>query len=180
MKIKDLVPWGRNKSDDRQELSSGRSLMKAGDDERHSVVSLQNELNEVFDRFFERFERPFLDRLAGAPGVFGQPSVDISETDRAIEIAVDLPGMDEDDIEVTLTGDVLTVRGERRHEREENEKGYFLHERGYGAVYRTIPLPSGVETEKASAEFKKGVLNVSVPKSADAKRLTKRIEVKAA
>ncbi|RIJ30466.1 MULTISPECIES: Hsp20/alpha crystallin family protein [Alphaproteobacteria] len=180
MRIRDLVPWGRKKTDDGSETrSSGRSLVKSRDETQGSVISLQHELNDVFDRFFERFERPFFDR-AGAMNVFSQPSVDVSESDKAIKVSVDLPGMDEDDIDVTLTGDVLTVRGERKAEREENKKGYFLHERSYGAFYRTIPLPPGVETDKAKAEFKKGVLTVTLPKSADAKRLTKRIEVKAA
>lgn len=180
MRIRDLVPWGRKKTDDRDPRLSGRSLMKSDDDDRAPVLSLQSELNEAFDRFFERFERPFLDRLGGAYGAFSQPNVDVSETDKAIKVVADLPGMDEKDIDVTLTGDVLTIRGERRNERDEREKGYFLHERTYGAFYRTIPLPPGVETEKAKAEFKKGVLKVTLPKSADAKDLTRRIEVKAA
>ena len=180
MHIRDLVPWGRKKTDDWSDLRpSDRSLVKSRDATDNSVASLQHELNDVFDRFFERFERPFLDRT-GAFGAFSQPTVDVAETDKAIKVNVDLPGMNEDDIDVTLTGDVLTVRGERKHEREEKNKGYFLHERSYGAFYRTIPLPPGVETDKAKAEFKKGVLKVTLPKSADAKSLTKRIEVKAA
>ncbi|WP_428408391.1 Hsp20/alpha crystallin family protein [Hyphococcus sp.] len=148
-------------------------------DNGESVVSLQQELNDAFDRFFERFERPFFDRSFGLAGLL-QPSVDITESDKQIKIAVDLPGMDEDDIDVSLTGDVLTIRGERRHEREEDEKGYFLHERSYGSFYRTIPLPPGLETDRAKAEFKKGVLRITMPKSSHAKDLTKRIEVKAA
>ena len=153
MRIRDLVPWGRKKTDDGSETrSSGRSLVKSRDETQGSVISLQHELNDVFDRFFERFERPFFDR-AGAMNVFSQPSVDVSESDKAIKVSVDLPGMDEDDIDVTLTGDVLTVRGERKAEREENKKGYFLHERSYGAFYRTIPLPPGVETDNIHIVF---------------------------
>lgn len=180
MRIRDLVPWGRRKTNEPRVGSTGKSLAVRGENGRGSVASLQQELNDAFDRFFQRFERPFFDRAFGGAGFFGQPSVDVAETDRAIKVSVDLPGMEERDIDVTLTGDVLTIRGERKHEREENEKGYFLHERSYGAFYRTIPLPPGVETDQAKAEFKKGVLRVTLPKSADAQRLTRRIEVKAA
>lgn len=179
MRIRDLVPWGREKSakGDRKRRT-GRDVIVRGDD-GDSVVSLQQELNDVFDRFFERFERPFFDRSFGLAGL-SQPSIDITESDKQIKIAVDLPGMDEDDIDVSLTGDILTIRGERRHEREEDEKGYFLHERSYGSFYRTIPMPPGLETDRAKAEFKKGVLRITMPKSSHAKDLTKRIEVKAA
>ena len=179
MRIRDLVPWGRDKYETRERnRRTGRSLMTRNDD-GYSVMSLQQELNDVFDRFFERFERPFMDRSFSFAG-FSQPSVDITESDKQIKITVDLPGMDEDDIDVSLTGDVLTIRGERRNEREEDEKGYFLHERSYGAFYRTIPLPPGIETDRAKAEFKKGILRITMPKAANAKDLTKRIEVKAA
>lgn len=182
MKIRDLIPWGRDKNDasDKYE-SKGRALTNASYDGAGSLTPIQEELNGLFERFFERFERPFMgSALTPIGAAFASPQLDISETDKAVTISIDLPGMSEDDVDVTLTGDVLTVRGERKQERENKDGGMFVHERSFGSFYRTVPLPPGLETEKAEASFKNGVLDVKLPKSEKARNLTKRIKVKAA
>ncbi|MBB5518618.1 Hsp20/alpha crystallin family protein [Amphiplicatus metriothermophilus] len=178
MRITDLVPWRRKKSGGALESPGGRALAIRDGGDRDPVLSLHRDLNTAFDRFFDRFERSF---FGGAGvGFFSQPRADVAESDDAFRISIDLPGLDEKDIDVTLSGDALTIRGERREEREENEKGYFLHERSYGSFFRSIPLPPGVDPDRAKAEFKKGVLRITLPKSEEAKRHTRRIEVKAA
>lgn len=102
------------------------------------------------------------------------------ETDDAIEVSVELPGMEMKDVEVTASGDMLTIRGEKRIERQEDKTGYYLSERSYGAIHRTIPLPPGVDGEKAEASFRNGVLTVKVPKTEEAQARVRRIEVQAA
>ncbi len=167
MQIRDLIPWGRER----------QPAPRSETGEEAPLASLQRDLNRAFEDFWSRLDRPF-----GAPnGVLavGHPRTDISETDDEVEISVELPGLDDKDIEVNLTDDFLTVRGERKAEREEKKRGYYLSERSYGAVHRMIPLPPGVDTDKADARFKKGVLTVSLPKTPEAKAKVKRIAVKA-
>jgi HSP20 family protein len=88
--------------------------------------------------------------------------------------------MEQKDVEVTLTDDMLTVKGERKVEHQESKKGYYLSERTYGAFERSIPLPSGVDSDKAEAIFRNGVLTVKLPQSPEARAKARRIEVKTA
>ena len=87
--------------------------------------------------------------------------------------------MDEKDIEVTMTDDALTIKGERKVERDEDKKGFHLAERSYGSFYRTIPVPPGADTEKVEAAFKNGVLTVTLPKTDEAQTKVKKITVNA-
>lgn len=167
MQISDLIPWSR----DRKEVAPQQG------DSDNPLLNLQRDINRVFDDFWNRF-----DRSAGASnGVLSEtgPHTDVTDTDEAVEVSVELPGMDEKDIDVSLNDDVLTIRGEKKAEREEKKKGYYLAERSYGSFYRRIPLPPGVDPEKAEAQFKKGVLTVSLPKTPEAQAKVRKIEVKA-
>lgn len=167
MQIKDLIPWARKE---------GAPQSKG--DEDNPIATLQQDMNRVFDNFWRRFERSF-----GAldwPWAGTTARSDVVETDRAIEVSIELPGMDHNDIEVSLSDDALTVKGEKKVERQEDKKGYYISERSYGAVYRTIPLPPGVDTEKAEATFKNGVLTVRLPQTEEAQAKVKRIAVKSA
>lgn len=168
MQIRDLIPWNRNREVPRAEGSS--------DD--NPVTHLQRDINRVFDDFWSRFERPFPGGN-GALTRFG-PTTDVTESDKAIEVAIELPGLSEKDVEVSLTEDVLTVRGEKKHESEEMRKGAYISERSWGSFYRMVPLPPGVDTDKATARFKHGVLTVTLPKTPEAQAKIKRIEVKPA
>lgn len=166
MQIKDLIPWGRGNKEVPRETTQNEN----------PLLALQRDINRVFDSFWNRFDRSSTG-LNGLPQA-GGPSMDVSDTDNEIEVSVELPGMDEKDIDVSVTRDMLTIRGEKKAEREETKKGYYLSERSYGSFFRSIPLPGGVDTEKAKAAFKKGVLTISLPKTAEAQAETKRIEVK--
>lgn len=164
MQIRDLIPWGNNK---------GSEI--ANRDEENPVFSLQRDVNRLFEDFWKRFDQPF--------GAFGRwdargPRTDVAETKSALEVSVELPGIDPKDVDVSLTDSALTIKGERKSEREENNEGYHLSERSYGSFFRSIPLPSGVDTDKANAEFKNGVLTVTLPKSQEAMSRVKKIEVK--
>jgi HSP20 family protein len=104
------------------------------------------------------------------------PQVDVRETDKEIEVVAELPGMDEADVDVSASQGMLTIRGEKKSEREEDE-GYVLRERSFGRVERIVPLPDGLDIDSAEAKFRNGVLTVRIPKTADAQRAAKRISV---
>jgi HSP20 family protein len=118
-------------------------------------------------------------RSAEIGSALHQAKVDISETDSAYEISAELPGIDEKDIDLDLSEGMLTLRAEKREEREEEKKNYHLTERSFGSVRRSFRVPDGVDVGKIKAEFSKGVLNVRLPKSKEAKSKQRRIPVKA-
>ena len=107
------------------------------------------------------------------------PAVDVTETDKAYEIVAELPGMDEKNVEVKVADDILTIKGEKQEEKEERRKDYYLSERSFGSFQRAFQVPAGVDTDKIEANFKNGVLIVTLPKSAEAQKAEKKITVKA-
>jgi HSP20 family protein len=149
--------------------------------------SFRREVDRLFDDFSSGmwrspFGRSFFDiepfRQAGT--AFGSaPAVDITQTDKGYEIMAELPGMEDKDIEVKLANGVLTIRGEKRGEKEEKNKDYHLRERSFGSFERSFQVPENIDTDKISAVFKKGVLTIMLPKSAEAQSAEKKIEVKA-
>ncbi|MFN3575948.1 MAG: Hsp20/alpha crystallin family protein [Tabrizicola sp.] len=163
MQIKDLIPWARK--DHAPEPKS---------EDKNPIATLQQEMNRVFDNFWNRFGD--LDWPWGG----GEAKSDVVETKDHVEVSIELPGMEMKDIEVSVTDDMLTVKGEKKIERQEEKKGYYLSERSYGAIYRTIPLPPGVDGEKAEASFRNGVLTIRLPQTPEAQARVKRIEVKGA
>lgn len=165
MQIRDLIPWGSNK---------GSEIAKS--DEGNPVFSLQRDVNRVFEDFWKRLDQPL-----GAFGRWdtGGPRMDVTETESAIEVSVELPGIDQKDVDVSLTDSALTIKGEKKSEQEESKKGYQLLERSYGSFYRSIPLPPGVDADKTAAQFKNGVLTVTLPKTQEELSRVKKIEVKA-
>ncbi len=106
------------------------------------------------------------------------PRVDVKDEDSKIVIEAELPGMTEKDVEVSLSGDSITIRGEKKRETEE-EENYYRLERAYGSFERTLPLPADVELDKAEAKFKNGVLSVLLPKTKEALAQKKKIPIKA-
>ncbi len=130
------------------------------------------------DRLFDRLSGS--SALLPTPFGFGMlsPAVDIAEDDASFKVSAELPGLTAKDVEVQISGDTLTIKGEKRQEREEKEKNYHMSERSYGAFQRSFTLPDGLEADKITADFVDGVLKVTLPKSAKAKPT--KIEVKAA
>jgi HSP20 family protein len=152
------------------------------------IEGLRREIDRLFDdldRDFWTFpfRRPMLTvepfwrrRLSWA----ATPAVDVTESDKTFEIAAELPGMDEKNIEVKVVNGSLKIKGEKQEEKEEKEKDYYLHERQFGSFERCFELPEGVDADKIEARFKKGVLTVTLPKRPEAQKPEKKIEVKAA
>jgi HSP20 family protein len=148
--------------------------------------SFRSEMDRLFDRFggggLPSFRRMFdLEPLWRYESSFGvaAPAVDVTEDDKAYKISAELPGMSEKDIEVAVSGDMLTLKGEKRQEREEKDKNRYLSERSYGAFQRSFTLPEGVDRDKISADFSKGVLTLTLPKTGEAQKQQKKIEIKA-
>jgi HSP20 family protein len=135
---------------------------------RSPFRELAREMEEAFGRFFPGSEE------RGYPWT---PAVDMVDEKDEIVVKADLPGLDQKDIEVTVEDGTLTIRGERKEEKEEKKENYYCAERSYGAFLRSIPLPKGVEADKVKATFKKGVLEIHLPKAKEAKGKT--VEVKA-
>lgn len=149
-------------------------------------------LKREVDRLFEDFHpfgwrlpvpRPNLDfelpRLSGA-GWPVAPATDLSEKEKEYEITAELPGLDEKNVEIRVSNHTLTIKGEKKEEREESKKDYYLSERRYGSFHRSFQLPEGVDVDKIEASFVKGVLTIRLPKSAEAQKAEKKISIKAA
>lgn len=117
-------------------------------------------------------------RRGGASALLATPAVDVVEKDDAYVVSAELPGMDNKDIEVEVANDRLTLRGEKQEAREEKKGGYHLQERRYGSFERSFRLPEGVDAAAIDAGFAKGVLTVTLPKTAEARKATRKIEVK--
>src|SRR3974377_359131 len=147
--------------------------------------NFRREVDRLFDDFSggmwrSPFGRPCFDIERRAETAVGSvPAVDITQTDKGYEITAELPGMEDKDIEVKLANGVLTIRGEKRDEKEEKQKDYYLRERSFGSFERSFQVPENIDTDKISAGCKKGVLTIILPKSAEAQRAEKKIEVKA-
>ena len=153
-----------------------KSLIPVGGDRGVSrpVSNPFSALQQEIDRLFEGFSRGF----SGFPGRELMPSMDLSATDKEIEITAELPGLEEKDIQLNVADNVLTIRGEKKNEREETQKDYHLVERSYGSFTRAVQLPDGVNPDSIKAVMSKGVLKVTVPKPAPAQ--TKKIDIKSA
>jgi HSP20 family protein len=150
--------------------------------------ALRPEVDRLFDDFDGGFHRwpagrspfnaaPFWRSDSSWPAT---PAVDLVETEKAYEVSAELPGLDEKNIEVKFAYDILTIKGERQEEKEEKKKDYFLHERSFGSFHRVLHVPARIDADKIEATFKKGVLTVTLPKSAEVQKAEKKIAVKAA
>jgi HSP20 family protein len=128
-----------------------------------------------FNRFFEGFRNAWGN--GDSRPVAWRPSMDVSETEQAVVVQVDLPGLSREEIKVNVDKNVLTVHGEKRHESEEDEKRFHWTERTYGSFKRSFTLPSAVDAEKISAAYTDGVLTLTLPKTEEAR--PKEIEIKA-
>ena len=131
---------------------------------------LHREINELFDGYYRGF---------GGLGrrMAGQSGIELSETDDEIRVKAELPGMDAKDITVDIEEDMLVIRGERKKEQETKKRNYHVSEMSYGCYQRTIPLPAGIDRNKAMARFKHGVLTLSLPKTEQARSERRQIPV---
>jgi HSP20 family protein len=168
MAITNLAPWRRGE----------KEVPVRRDGERDPFYALHRRMDRLFDDFFNNFSLTRFGDWGESWGAFN-PRIDLSETDKEFKVSAELPGLDENDIEVSLTQNTLTIKGEKKEEKEDKDQNYYRMERSYGSFQRTIPLPYEVESNKVEATFKKGVLTVTLPKTAEAQKHTKKINIKA-
>lgn len=135
-------------------------------------TSLQKEIDQVF-RDFGRGVPAMREFRQGMMAL----KVNVAETDKAIEVTADIPGVEPGDIDVSVRNGILTIRGEKKAEKDEKQKDYHVVERSYGMFERSFAVPDEVEVEKVEANFDKGVLKVVMPKSADTKSKAKKIAI---
>ncbi len=138
-------------------------------------------MRDEMDRLFERFEfgRPRWPALVRGEEIT-VPEIDVRENTNAIMVDAELPGVDEKDVSVTLANGVLTIKGEKKHEKEEKGDNYYLAERSFGSFARSIRLPDTVDENKVEAKFDKGVLKVTAAKKPEAIRTERKIEIRKA
>ena len=161
-----LMPFSRN------------MLISRWGEDTDPFLQMRREMNRLFDDVFGGF---------GLPSVLGPalrqmpaaPKIDVSETDNEIQVTAELPGIDQNNVEVLLEDDRLIIRGEKKEEREEDDKerNYHFRERVQGAFSRTLPLPFAPDPNQVKAEFKNGVMTITIPKPQEVKQKQHRIEV---
>lgn len=162
--MRSLIPWKRQERD-----------VAVQREESEPFFSLWQDVNRVFDDFFTGTELTPFSALRGG----FTPSINVTESDNEIAVTVELPGLDEKDVELSLSHDALTIKGEKKQESEEKGRDFYRMERSYGSFSRTIPLPRDVvDADKVTANFDKGVLRVTLPKLETAQTLSRRIPVK--
>jgi HSP20 family protein len=138
-------------------------------------------LPEMFRDMEERMRRIWQEfPLMGAPGEMMEwaPRVDVTETDDEVRVKAELPGLSSEDLDISLNRDRLVLKGEKKEEREKEEKGYYVSERSFGSFYRAIQLPEEVDPQRVEASFKNGVLDIKMGKLEEAKKRITHIKVK--
>jgi len=184
MNIKKLAPWNWFK---KEEEDAAKAVPVRGNHtrpleyEQHPVTRIHREIDRMFDSVFRDVNRWPMELEGSGFPAFGddilKPTVDIGATEKAYTISVEIPGVDEKEIHIELSGNALTIRGEKRQETADEERNFYRIERAYGAFQRVLSLPEDAVQEEIRARFKKGVLTITVPRKSVPKADVRRIEV---
>jgi len=164
MSVRDLIPWGKG---------SNQSPTIYRDVEQNPFLSLHREVNRLFDDVFRGFDMP--STFGRLPSMGMWPHVEIAETDKELRVTAELPGLDGKEVEVLLEDSVLTLRGEKKSETD--DKDLQFSERFYGRFERRIALGAEVEEDKVKADFKNGILTLTLPKTEKARSKARRIAI---
>ena len=159
-----LIPWRRKRETGEEREQSETSL-----------AHLRQDMDSLFDRFFrDPWGRSDFD--SPASGLMDVPRTDLADTENEVTVKMELPGVNPKDVDISIAGDMLTVRGEKKEEKKEKRKNYHYVERQHGSFHRTVQLPGTVDPGKVEATFVNGVLSISVAKNPEAqpKRITVR------
>jgi len=137
------------------------------------LSTIREEMNRLFDEFFTGSPERRRELLEGE----WAPSVDIAETDENVVVTAELPGVKQDEVNISVMNDILTLKGEKKEEKEIKKENYHRIERNYGSFQRSVSLPTGVQADKAKATYKDGVLTITIPKAEEAKPKSIKINV---
>jgi HSP20 family protein len=143
---------------------------------RDIFTAMRDEMDQIFNRFEQGWPR--WPGIFPRTGAFTVPELDVRENTNSILVEAELPGVDEKDVSVTLANGVLTIKGEKKQEKEEKGESYYLAERSFGSFERAIRLPDTVDETKVEAKFDKGVLRVTAAKKPEAVKAERKIEIK--
>jgi len=163
MANRSMVPWGR-KRDSEMEVRR----------EQDPFLRIQDEMDRMFNSFFDRSSG--LSRMDDLQGF--APTLDVYETDKEIKVDVELPGMNEKDIDITVGNNVLTISGRRETEDTQKGKSFYRHERSFGSFRRSIELPEEVDEDNIDATYSRGVLKITLPKTQQSVSMRKKIQIK--
>jgi HSP20 family protein len=150
-------------------------------DDRSRPRDIFSAMRSEMDRMFERFEHGFPrfpQLFRSENGSVLVPELDVRENGTTVTIEAELPGVEEKDVSVTLANGVLTIKGEKKQDKEEKSDNYYMAERSYGAFERALQLPDSVDEAKVEAKFDKGVLRITAAKRPDAVKAQRKIEIK--
>jgi HSP20 family protein len=152
------------------------AVRKTHDEPEAHLTDVLTNINRAFDDFWRMSDMP-MSRLADANDVVPAIRLDVDEDDKQVKVIAEIPGVEESDLDVSITSGSLVIRGEKKIERESQAKGALVRERRYGAFERVAPLPKDIDHAAAKATFKNGVLTVVIPKTTDSREKRKRVPV---
>lgn len=186
MDMKKWVPWNWFKKEEEEAGKTEPVRREGASGKAGAIVNPFHQFHEEMDRLFDQAFRGFgvspfglnqppLPRLAD--GML-RPTLDLGASEKEYTITVEIPGVDEKDVKLEIANDTLTIRGEKKQEKEEHEKNYYRMERSYGSFQRVLSLPEDVNQDGVKASFKNGILTVTLPRKALPKPEVKHIEVK--
>ena len=159
-RVTSLLPFRSERERERSQGTPGRS----------ELLAFRDDVDRWIQRFFEEPEGAFTGGLRWAP------AVDVRETDGEVVMTAEVPGLEPEDIDLTLTPEGVTIRGEKREEREDRRGDVHVAERRYGSFVRTVPLPPGIDVDRGEARVERGVLTVKFPKT-PAKSDSRRVPI---
>lgn len=188
MSVKKWIPWNWFR---KEEADTGKAVpvQRAAEHDQTpglsgSLARFHNEIDRLFEQAFRGFGMsPFGFNHHLLPHMKDgmlKPTLDLGATDKAYTIAVEVPGVDENDVKVEIANDTLTIRGEKKQEKEEKDRNYYRMERSYGSFQRVLSLPEDADQEGVSATFKNGVLTVTMPRKAAPQAHVRQIEIQSA
>ncbi len=187
MELKNLAPWNWFKKEEEIDhtvpIKHSEKVSYYPERQHEPMLQLHRDIDNIFAHFFRGFGMPTmgLRSLRSFPEFEGtnllKPQVDLSATDKHYLLTVEIPGVDEKDVSLDITGNTMTIKGEKKQEKEEKEKNYYRIERSYGSFQRVLSLPDDVDQDGIKASFKNGVLSVTMPRKALPQGTSKQIEI---
>jgi len=179
MDVKKFVPWNWF---NKKEEEAGKPMPFAREEKQilSPLQQLHSEMDRIFDQTFKGFGlAQFGFGKASAAELF-KPTLDLSASEKQYTVSVEVPGVDEKDIQLEIVDDTLVIKGEKKQETESKDNSFYRIERSYGSFRRVLSLPEDADRENVSAAFKKGVLTVTIPRKPSQKAEVKRVEIKSA
>jgi HSP20 family protein len=185
MDIKKWVPWNWFKKEEERSGSPvpvhrAKESMRGGYSDRSPVAYFHQEIDRMFDNFFSTWPSFGTGRWIEPTMAESmlKPTLDLSATEKEYAITVEIPGVDEKDVKLELANDTLTIRGEKKQEKEEKDKNYYRMERSFGSFQRVLSLPNDADQDSIKAKFSNGILKVTMHRKSLSQSDVRRIEVK--